>query len=105
MVDDWVKLFATYGLAGLVIVALGIWIWLKDKEWRDERARLIQELLELQKLRVEDAKTFGTLALGMQKETVAATNSIDDMLKETNKMSASFDRLYGAFERNGRTGR
>lgn len=80
-VTSW--LLEHYGLPGLVIILLIVWVYLQDKQ----KTKLYEQLQEAheahaaamkaeQDARINDAKAFTTTALGLQSSVIDAVNKL-----------------------------
>lgn len=66
---------ASNGLLGAVVIVVGWVAWSKDRELKAER-----------EARINDAKNYTDLALGLQAKVLDAVNRLSDILDETKKL-------------------
>ena len=65
-----VGLLAQHGLPGIVIGLLVYWVYLKDKELKNERDA-----------RIADSKQFTDLALKLQENAISSVNKLTDLFE------------------------
>jgi lipopolysaccharide biosynthesis regulator YciM len=70
-----------HGVLGVVVAALGWYVYRKDAELTAERAA-----------RIEDAKAYNELSLKLQGQILEAVNKLSDVFDEVKKMMAQKGR-------------
>ena len=103
---DVLQFFAQWGLPGVMIGLLCLWIWSKDKqvakrevEHQAQVNQLVCDLKQEQKLRVADAKSYTEMALDLQSSVIKATNTIAESVKNSAKTCLMIERLITNVER------
>lgn len=76
-----VGVLAQHGLPGIIIGLLVYWVYLKDKELKQERDA-----------RIDDAKAFNKLALELQEKAISSVNKLTDVFEEIRRMRQEEER-------------
>ncbi len=77
-----VGLLAQHGLPGIIIGILVFWVYMKDKELKNERDA-----------RIADAKAFTDLALKLQENAIGSVNKLTDVFEEIRRMRSDAEHL------------
>ena len=80
-----------YGLPGIIIGLLIVWVYLKDKELKAERDA-----------RIADAKAFTALALQLQEHAISSVNKLSDVFDEIRRMRANVESSRSTIRRDPR---
>ena len=72
---------ASQGLLGILLIIVGWWGWVKDRELKAERLA-----------RIDDAQNYTQLALQLQARVINAVHKLSDILDEVKKMTGRHRR-------------
>jgi hypothetical protein len=96
---------ANYGLTGVIIGLLCLWVFVKDKQSQDLQKIHDAQLKEVHDLlrgeqtqRVEDAKSYAKVSMDLQAEVLDGVNSLEASTAEQTKLCATVEKFITAVE-------
>jgi hypothetical protein len=101
------KFASDYGLPGIFIALLCLWIWTKDRQYvtkDQEHKKSIEELnaklVAEAQLRVKDAQAYTDLALNLQEEVIKSVSTISQNSVGNYNLCTSVDNLIKTVEKS-----
>lgn len=101
------KLAGDYGLPGIFIALLCLWIWTKDRqyvakdaEYKKSFEELNTKLITEAQLRVKDAQAYTDLALNLQEEVIKSISTISQNSVGNYNLCQSVDNLISIVQKS-----
>jgi len=103
---DFLNFMGQFGLPGIIIGLLCLWVFVKDKHAQDRQKEHDIQLKEVHELlrgeqtqRVEDAKSYAKISMDLQAEVIDGVNSLEASTAEQTKLCATVEKFIDAVEK------
>jgi beta-phosphoglucomutase-like phosphatase (HAD superfamily) len=103
---EFITFMANYGLPGVVIGLLCLWIFVKDKQAQTRQKEFDAQLDEAheqlraeQTQRVEDAKVYAKASMDLQAEVIQGVNSLEASTEQQTKLCSTVEKFIDAVEK------
>lgn len=103
---DFLSFMSNYGLPGVIIALLCLWVYVKDKQFRDRQKEFDDQLDKAHQLlrgeqtqRVEDAKSYAKSSMDLQASVLQGVASLEASTAEHSKLCATVEKFTDAVEK------